>query len=116
VNKCPIINNAIDVAMIQINILSLFSTIVLNAVKIICVKIVLNVVILIRKMNNLFVPNATIKEKYVVNAVQTTNVAINIFVYMNVVNVMNTLFATSVLIWLMKTEENLSVVHAMENI
>ena len=60
--------------------------------------------------------NVTIKKKYVVNAVQTTNAMTNIFVYINVVNAMNTTFATSVLIGLMKTEEIQSVVYAMKNI
>ena len=102
--------------MIQINILHLFSTIVLNAKKRIYVEVVWNGLILILKISYPFVLNATIKKKYVVNAGQTTNVATNIFVYINVVNVMNLTFATSVLIGLMKTEEIQSVVYAMKNI
>jgi len=100
--------------MSQINILHLFSTIVLNAKKRIYVEVVWNGLILIRKIKNPFVQNVTIKKKYVVNAGQTTNAMTNIFVYINVVNVMNTTFATSVLIGLMKTEEIQSVVDAMK--
>ena len=80
------------------------------------VEVVWNGLILIRKIKNPFVLNVTIKKKYVVNVAQTTNAMTNIFVYINVVNAMNTTFATSVLIGLMKTEEIQSVVYAMKNI
>ena len=41
-NKCPITNNALNAAMIQINILHLFSTIVFIVEKRIGVKVVLS--------------------------------------------------------------------------
>jgi len=107
--------------MIQRNILNLFSTIVLNVEKKIGVKVVLNgyiQMLMIKKINNPFVLNATIKEKIYKNAM-------NVVEYYNVnfQRVVNVIKKTFVLIVLngvvkMKIDKHInpSVVYAMKKI